>query len=255
MSDPLDLGTVDYTLGDNGFFLGDYTYKQDLACGYVEIETLVGTIPDPSFFEFLNDENRFELTKTEEIAFVGIYPMQIESKINVPIGLSNSPTLDPKETTINLTLNVINPCLQTVLNPISVTDMATTVLGPAELQDLTTQIPEDSVSLVLGVEKDGLTYCGERKFRITSTGYENYLSYNDLLNTLTLLATDDADIGANIPVTIEAYLVDYDILSLRSSVTFLVTVDSCSLTDFTAQTTADQAYYLYIPVEFDTVTV
>ena len=106
----------------------------------------MGTIPDPSFFEFLEDENRFELTKTEEIAFAGTYPMQIESKINMPTDLSDSPAIDPKEITITLTLNVINPCLQTILDPISVADMVTTVPGPAELQDLTAQIPEDSIS-------------------------------------------------------------------------------------------------------------
>ena len=81
---------------------------------------------------------------------------------------------------------------------------------------------------MLGVQ-DGLTYCGERKFRITSTGHENYLSYNEFIETLTLLATDNADIGADILVTIEAYLVDYDIPSLRSSATFTVTIDPCPL--------------------------
>ena len=54
-----------------------------------------------------------------------------------------------------------NPCLTTVLDPISVFNMATTVLAAAKLQDLTSIIPQDSVSKSLGA-KDGLDYCGER---------------------------------------------------------------------------------------------
>ena len=172
--------------------------------------------------------------QTDNVAFAGSYPMDIESTILVPIGLDESPSYDPWEIRISLTLKVVNPCLSTVLDSITVRDMSTTVLGPADLQDLTLQIPTDTVSFTLGTIQNGLTYCGERSFRFTTptTTYENFLSYNDLTHIVTLLSSDDSDIGTNIPITIEAYLVSYP--TITSPASFTVTIGGCIVTTFEA---------------------
>ena len=61
--------------------------------------------------------------------------------------------------------------------------MTTSVLGTPDIQDLASQIPKDSISTILG-NKDGLTYCGKRQFRITSLvdwiDHSGYLSYDDI---------------------------------------------------------------------------
>ena len=115
------------------------------------------------------------------------------------------------------------------------------MLGPAVLQDLSALAPTDSVSLELG-NKDGLTFCGDREFKIISTGHENYLSYNSISQTLTLLSVDDADIGTNIEITIESYLADYE--TVTSTDTFFVTIGACFVTSLTAVSTPDQEYQI-----------
>ena len=88
--------------------------------------------------------------------------------------------------------------------------MIATVLGPAVQQNIGGKLPQDDISRQRG-NQDGFTYCGERKFEITSTTTADILSYNNDLTTLTLLSTKDSEIGEKIPVTIKASLVDYPI--------------------------------------------
>ena len=114
--------------------------------------------------------------------------------------------------------------------------METSVLGPAALQDLTSRVPQDSVSQDLG-NQDGFSFCGERQFRITSLGHDNYLSYNDVIKTLTLLSVDENEVGSNIEVTIEAYLVDYQ--NIVGAETFFVSIRTCELTAVIATITPD----------------
>mmetsp|Transcript_290 Transcript_290/g.399 ORF Transcript_290/g.399 Transcript_290/m.399 type:complete len:115 (-) Transcript_290:164-508(-) len=111
-----------------------------------------------------------------------------------------------------------------------------TVLGPAQLQDISSKTPKDSVSKIRG-NRDGFSYCGERKFRITSTGHEDYLSYSELLTTLTLMSTKDSEIGTNIPITIQAYLVNYSTRVVESN--FFVTITACEVISLTAMKTLD----------------
>lgn len=122
--------------------------------------------------------------------------------------------------------------------------MEATVLGPAIRQDIESKLPQDDVSRVQG-NKDGFTYCGERKFRITSTGQENYLSYNEQLTTLTLLSTQDSEIGESIPIKLEVYLVNYP--TIKKEVTFLVTIKACVVLTLTPSTTPDTTYVMEVP--------
>ena len=62
-------------VGANAFTFGDYSFTQVFACGYPESETLTGSVPDSSFFAFKKDSNQFDVSKTEELNFVGTYEM------------------------------------------------------------------------------------------------------------------------------------------------------------------------------------
>lgn len=90
---PDDLGTVTYTIGDAGFYFGDYIYSQVNACNYPETESLVGSIPDSSFFTYLKDENRFQVTQTQDITVAGTYVMKIKAIISVPLDANTSPLI------------------------------------------------------------------------------------------------------------------------------------------------------------------
>ena len=75
--------------------------------------------------------------------------------------------------------------------------MGTSVLGTADIQDLTSQVPKDYISTMLG-DKDGLAYCGKRQFKITSLGHSGYLRYDGTSYYLTLSSSKDTDVGSDI---------------------------------------------------------
>lgn len=66
-----------------------------------------------------------------------------------------------------------------------------------------------------------------------------------MTNVLTLLTTDENDVESDIPVTIEAYLVNYPYVV--SETTFLVTILPCEITSLTASTTPDKEYQIFNP--------
>ena len=76
-------------------------------------------------------------------------------------------------------------------------------------------IPKDNVSEKLG-DQSGLTFCGERQFRILYTGHENYLQYDSAEHTLHLVSKDNQDVSQTM-ITIEAYLVLYQTVTKRAS--------------------------------------
>ena len=90
-------------------------------------------IPDSSFFIFLKDKNRFSVTKSENLDFVGSYDdLTVEAVIEVPQDSTSSLT-NQFTVTIPLTFKVINPCFNTILDVLTVDDMVASVLGPADL--------------------------------------------------------------------------------------------------------------------------
>lgn len=72
--------------------------------------------------------------------------MKIEAIISVPQDANVSPSISLETEEIYLKFIVIDPCATTVLDPFTVADMETTVLGTADLQDLTSLVPADTVS-------------------------------------------------------------------------------------------------------------
>ena len=133
-------------------------------------EQLTGNIPDVALLEYKKELKQFEVLQTEDLSFAATYSMQVVGKIKVPTDLAKPPMINEMQYNLDLTLVVENPCLSSTLDVFTVNNMAITVLGLAELQDLTSKKPKDSVSRLYGT-KDGLSYCGERKFRIISSGH------------------------------------------------------------------------------------
>lgn len=135
--------------------------------------------------------------------------------------------------------------------------MITSVLAPQPtIQILTNLLPRDSISETFG-NKDGKTYCGERKFRITKMGNpdrSNVLNYSEVNNpSLQLQAVDEIDVAINVAVTIEVYLVDYDISSINKSVNFDITVTDCEITSLEVVTTELQQYFIFFPSQPATI--
>ena len=60
-----------------------------------------------------------------------------------------------------------------------------------------------------------------------TAGVSNFLSYEKLTSDLKLFSSDDSDIGTNIEVTIDAFLVKYP--TRRYSVTFFVNIVQCEV--------------------------
>lgn len=131
--------------------------------------------------------------------------------------------------------------------------MIATVLGPAVQKNIGGKLPQDDISRLRG-NQDGFTYCGERKFEITSATTADFLSYNNDLTTLTLLSTKDSEIGEKISVTIKASLVDFAVDVTKTS-TFFVSVRSCVVLTLTATQTPNQSYTMEVPAVVKTITV
>ena len=85
--------------------------------------------------------------------------------------------------------------------------------------------------------KDGLSYCGERQFKIIGSDHEDYLSYDEALKILTLDSVNDADITTGRSVTIEASLVDYE--DVKTQTNFNIIITSCETTSITASITPE----------------
>lgn len=81
--------------------------------------------------------------------------MQVEAKIQVPTDLNEPPAVREENSSISLTLEVVNPCFSSTLDAFTIDNMATTVHAPAKVQDITSKIPHDSISDLYGTQ-DGL---------------------------------------------------------------------------------------------------
>ena len=148
------------------------------------------------------------------------------SRISVPVDNQPDPAYSDIMSRISFEIEVLNPCIDSVLDDFTIPNMVTSVQATESTKDLSIYIPKDSVSKIKG-DKIGLTFCGQKQFRITSYGHEKFLSYNELNQTLILYSTDDKDVSET-KVTIEAFFVDYPDLETKFT-TFTVTVTTCEV--------------------------
>jgi hypothetical protein len=130
--------------------------------------------------------------------------------------------------------------------------MTAKVLGPADIQNLSTLVPSDSVSKLYG-DKLGFTFCGTRNFKIpTSQGVATFLSYDQSTYVLRLYSSNPAEVRTK-SVNVQAYLEKYPAIFLEK--TFLVTIEPCEITDISVNTTPDQFYHLFNPAVAKTIAV
>ena len=122
---------------------------------------------------------------------------------------------------------MIDPCLDSVLNPLEVKDMERSVMQAGIIQQVFHS--KDSVSERFGT-KDGFAYCGARKIELVGdpSAYNNFLSFDPLTNTITVLTNDPNDVGVH-ELFMRIYLEGYP--RVEAVVPFTVTINHCQVLD------------------------
>ena len=230
---PTTIDTVRYTLGAAGFAFGEYEFIQSPMCNYFVTVNVTGL---PTFVQHQSLLNNFILLSTEDLDVIDTYRVTVTGQISIPDDNSGDPTFTVVDASFTFRIEVLNPCLDTRLDAFIIPDMLSSVQGAGATTNLQQLLPHDSVSTALG-DRSGVTFCGPRQFRISSTGHENFLTYDELSHSLTLLSRNVDDVGTR-DVTMEAYLVDYPTALPRSS-TFKVTIAICEVLSLLPVSTED----------------
>ena len=97
---------------------------------------------------------------------------------------------------INFDIIMIDPCFDSVLNPLEIKDMERSVMQPGVIQQVFPS--KDSVSEMYGT-KDGFDYCGPRKIEMVGdpSAYNSYLGFDPLTNIITVMTNDSKDVGVH----------------------------------------------------------
>ena len=138
---------------------------------------------------------------------------------------------------------MIDPCFDSVLNPLELKDMARSVMQAGIIQQVFPS--KDSVSESYGT-RDGFAYCGARKIEMVGdpSAYNAFLSFDPLTNIITVLTNDPNDVGVH-ELFMRVYLEDYP--GVEAIVPFTVTIDHCQVLDM-QQTPSDEKHYtVYTP--------
>jgi hypothetical protein len=176
-------------------------FTQEVACGYKETVEILGTLPE--FVTFNEETNDFTVF-TEDIAHAGIFPLTVRATIEVPVD-HTSAEVNSYSTEVQFELEVVAACDSTFFvdwnlsneGPTQVNvlgETGTVALGPVE----------DSVSRESG-NQDGLTFCGERAYRIVST--PPFIAMGSDAKSLIISSTKESEIGQH-QVQVEVSLVD-----------------------------------------------
>ena len=91
---------------------------------------------------------------------------------------------------------MIDPCFDSVLNPLEIKDMERSVMQEGIIQQVFPS--KDSISEKYGT-KDGFTYCGARKIEMVGDPslYNSYLGYDPVSNIITVLTNNPDDVGVH----------------------------------------------------------
>jgi hypothetical protein len=176
-------------------------FTQEVACGYKETVEILGTLPE---FVTFNEETNDFTVYTENIAHAGSLPLAIKASIEVPTDFSMS-EMQSLSTEVQFELEVVAGCDSTFFvdwnlsnaEPTQVNvlgENGTVALGPVE----------DSVSRESG-NQDGLTFCGERAYKIVST--PPFIAMGSDAKSLIISSTKESEIGQH-QVQVEVSLVD-----------------------------------------------
>ena len=122
---------------------------------------------------------------------------------------------------------MIDPCFDSVMDPLIINDMMRSVKESSTSQSLSDVA--DIVSKTFG-NQDGLTYCGPRIVELTTDPalYSSFLSFDQVNNVLTVQTDHDADIGVY-PIEAKVSLVNYPLVS--TNMQFTVEIIYCQVTD------------------------
>jgi len=126
---------------------------------------------------------------------------------------------------INFDIEMIDPCFESVLNPLEIKDMERYVMQAGVIQQVFPS--KDSVSESYGT-RDGFAYCGPRKIEMVGdpSAYGDFLGYDPVSNIITVMTTEPKTVGVH-DLFMRVYLEDYpDIEAIQK---FTVTIDHCQV--------------------------
>lgn len=145
----------------------------------------------------------------------GTYSVTIEAQVThfTDYTMTTTTTVTKQ---VSFNINMIDPCLSTVLQSLTISDMTRSVMQVG--LDQTVYETTDSVSSTLG-DATGLTYCGSRTIEIVTdpTTYSGFLSFDPATGIINLQTDDDSNINSY-SIDARIYLDDYN--SVEAFTTF-----------------------------------
>ena len=153
---------ISYSLATPATTGAQYTFLEDLACGYDQSITVTGL---PAFASHDQTLRQFSV-ETSDPSDKQTYTVVVESIIDVPVTYERQ---DFNQVTALVTFDIIvqSECDSTELDDFVVFDITVSVDDDAEEQTLNEV--QDSVSRALG-NQDGLTFCGSRIYELVDLG-------------------------------------------------------------------------------------
>ena len=94
-----------YTLGEGSFEFGNYEFKQEPDCGYEQTYT-VFNLPDEELVVHDSDQQKFLLSSSNDLEYMGVYQVVIRAEFQQPQILGGYSTTSQ---TIEFDL-IIQPC-------------------------------------------------------------------------------------------------------------------------------------------------
>ena len=134
-----------YTIGDVGGALSSaYSFAEDTQCNYPQTVTVTGEHP---LFKHNADDQTFEVFETQDLALEGVFTVTVQSEIEFWADYTMTSTINIFEE-FTFTIEMVNPCHSTILEPMTVNDMTQFVSDP-EMSTVVVN-SQDSISQTLG---------------------------------------------------------------------------------------------------------
>ena len=116
-----------YTIGDVGGALSSaYSFAEEPQCNYPQTVTVTGEQP---FFQHNGGDQTFEVFETEDLSIEGVYSVTVRSEVEfwADYTMTSKVTVSDEFT---FTIEMVNPCHSTVLEPMTINDMTQFVNYP-----------------------------------------------------------------------------------------------------------------------------
>ena len=211
---------LEYTIGELlGVVSGAYEFVQSPDCGYDVDITITGLEP---FFDHQQGLKNFSVRPTEDLSLAGTYPVQVQAQVT-HITDHNKINTQTRTAVISFDITMIDPCFNSVLDPLDISDMARSVMQPGIIQQVFPS--KDSVSEKYG-SRDGFAFCGPRRIKVVGdpSAYNSFLGFDGFTNIMTVLTNDPNDVGEH-KLFMRVYLENYP--DVKAATPFTVTIDHC----------------------------